>query len=259
MRVYHLNCGTMHAIFPRRHGVCHCLLIETDDGLVLVDTGLGLRDYTNPAPFVRLFTASIGSPRDLEETAARQVVRLGFATEDVRHIVLTHLHLDHTGGLPDFPRAKAHVFAPEYEAAMNPRRFSIMERAYVATHWAHGPKWVNHSLGGRRWFGLDCMQVIKGISFKVLLIPLTGHSRGHCGVAVETPDGWLLHCGDAYMSHSEVDPDHPHSPLPGWMARRLLPHVPRLRALVHDHGDKVQLFCAHDPFEFSKFQNPPRA
>jgi glyoxylase-like metal-dependent hydrolase (beta-lactamase superfamily II) len=134
-----------------------------------------------------------------------------------------------------------------------------MERAYVATHWAHGPKWVNHSLGGRRWFGLDCMQVIKGISFKVLLIPLTGHSRGHCGVAVETPDGWLLHCGDAYMSHSEVDPDHPHSPLPGWMARRLLPHVPRLRALVHDHGDEIQLFCAHDPFEFSKFQNPPRA
>jgi len=154
MRVYHLNCGTMHPIFPRRHGVCHCLLIETNDGLVLVDTGLGLRDYTNPTPFVRLFTASIRSPRDLEETAARQVVRLGFATEDVRHIVLTHLHLDHTGGLPDFPRAKVHVFAQEYEAAMNPRRLNIIERAYVAMHWAHGPKWVNHSLGGGGGLGL---------------------------------------------------------------------------------------------------------
>ncbi|MFD0510570.1 MBL fold metallo-hydrolase [Streptomyces aureus] len=31
---------------------------------------------------------------------------LGYAVDDVRHIVLTHLDLDHAGGLPDFPRAR---------------------------------------------------------------------------------------------------------------------------------------------------------
>jgi ribonuclease BN (tRNA processing enzyme) len=35
------------------------------------------------------------SSRDLAEAAARQVVSLGYASEDVRHIVQTHLHVDH--------------------------------------------------------------------------------------------------------------------------------------------------------------------
>lgn len=49
MRIHHLNCGTDcpfgGALFDGRskgltgHLVCHCLLIETNEGLVLVDTG----------------------------------------------------------------------------------------------------------------------------------------------------------------------------------------------------------------------------
>ena len=43
MKVHHLNCGTMHP--PRSpHCVCHVLLLETDNGLVLVDSGFGIDD-----------------------------------------------------------------------------------------------------------------------------------------------------------------------------------------------------------------------
>ncbi|WP_223281445.1 MBL fold metallo-hydrolase [Streptomyces antnestii] len=42
---------------------------------------------------------------DTGETAVRQVAALGYDIEDVRHIVLTHLDLDHAGGLRDFPPA----------------------------------------------------------------------------------------------------------------------------------------------------------
>ena len=38
MKVHHLNCGTMHNLRVTRC-VCHVLLVETDNGLVLVDTG----------------------------------------------------------------------------------------------------------------------------------------------------------------------------------------------------------------------------
>src|SRR3954465_1240331 len=59
MRVHHLNTGTMcpigrrlvngpGSIFQRARMVCHCLLIETHDGLALVDTGIGLDDIANP-------------------------------------------------------------------------------------------------------------------------------------------------------------------------------------------------------------------
>ena len=47
MKVHHLNCGTMH---PPRGPVCvcHVLLVETDNGLVLVDAGFGVDDCADP-------------------------------------------------------------------------------------------------------------------------------------------------------------------------------------------------------------------
>jgi len=40
MAIYHLNCGTIHLLFPRgTEGILYCLLAETDDGIPLVDTG----------------------------------------------------------------------------------------------------------------------------------------------------------------------------------------------------------------------------
>ena len=44
MRVHHLNCGTMLGGAV----VSHCLLIERDDALVLIDTGYGRADIAEP-------------------------------------------------------------------------------------------------------------------------------------------------------------------------------------------------------------------
>lgn len=62
---------------------------------------LRLRDVRDPASRLSGFFLLLLAPDCREEvTAVRQVERLGFL---VRHIVLTHLDLDHTGGLDDFP------------------------------------------------------------------------------------------------------------------------------------------------------------
>ena len=155
MRIHHLNCGTLRlplgvalvgtgGLFSRAPGVIHCLLVETGDGLLLVDTGFGTRDCIAPTPFMRTMMALGGSRRDPEETAARQVERLGYALKDVRHIVLTHFHYDHASGLPDFPQAKVHIFGDEYEALTRPQ--DVYERLpYRAEHWSHGPDWVVHA------------------------------------------------------------------------------------------------------------------
>ncbi|KAF0250180.1 MAG: beta-lactamase domain protein [bacterium] len=200
-----ITSGTEYGFFSPGEMICHCLLIETNEGLILVDTGIGLQDVADPKTRLgKLFTLITRPRLDPEETAARQVVKLGFKLDDVRHIVVTHLDLDHAGGLPDFPKAKVHVYAPEHKAAMNPLTLKEKNR-YRPFHWEHNPSWVIHSLQeGERWFGFDKVQAIAGTDSEVLLIPVTGHTHGHCAVAAKTPEGWLLHCGDAYFGSNRL-------------------------------------------------------
>jgi glyoxylase-like metal-dependent hydrolase (beta-lactamase superfamily II) len=274
MHIHHLNCGTIQVpggvsvigtggLLRRARGVTHCVLVETEDGLLLVDTGIGTRDCLAPTVFMRCMMAVSGSPRDLEETALHQVTRLGYAPQDVRHIVLTHLHFDHVGGLPDFPGAKVHIFQTEYDALTRPR--DMYERyPYRREHWAHGPDWAVHALQGDKWFGFDCTPAVDLGSVAFCLVPLPGHTRGLCAVALRLADGWLVHCGDAYTYHGEVDPVNPSRPPYQCVVRLLFNvnramraigmHSARLRALVRAHGDEVRLTCSHDPWELERLQ-----
>lgn len=241
--------------------ICHCLLIETDNGLVLVDTGFGLEDVSSPsATLPGFFRALVRPVLDVTETAARQVEALGFDRTDVRHIVLTHLDLDHAGGLRDFPHAQVHVNAAELNAARNPLTLNEKER-YRAAQWAHNPEWVEHETAGERWHGFEAVRELKGLPPEILLVPLTGHTRGHVGVAVDTgaTDGprWLLHAGDSYFHRGQMAPK-PHCP-PGLrlfqflvqadMTTRLA-NVARLHELAADPD--VMVFSAHDAVELER-------
>src|SRR4030065_1560407 len=89
MAVHILNCAPMSPWFPRWHIGGTCLLVETDRGLVLVDTGLGLHDYSNPTWMVRFFRLDFGVHADPENTAVRQLARLRSPPEALQHIVMT--------------------------------------------------------------------------------------------------------------------------------------------------------------------------
>jgi glyoxylase-like metal-dependent hydrolase (beta-lactamase superfamily II) len=261
MQIHHLNCGSLSPVFPKVNSIVYCLLIETNEGPVLVDTGFGKQDYLAPTRRIDLFLKIMGVPRNIEETAAHQVARLGYSIEDVRHIILTHLHFDHAGGLPDFPEAVVHIYRPEYEAAMKPRK--LMEiGGYEASYWAHNPKWSFYDQCDTDWFGFDAIQLKDITDPQILLIPLPGHTRGHCGVVIQTEDGWLFHCGDAASPfhrgtdlHQRDEANQFLSFLPMWFTHRVIgSHVPRLRHLSEEHGDIIKLISAHDVFTYSEFQ-----
>ncbi len=261
MHIHHLNCGSLHARFPRADAIVYCLLVESSQGPVLVDTGFGLKDYSEPSALMRGFLFLMGVPGEVEETAAHQVMNLGFDRDDVQHVVLTHLHLDHAGGLRDFPLAKVHLYKAEYEAAMNPR--GLLSVGYDSTHWSHDPDWVLYDRANGEWFGFEAIPILEGLEPKLYLIPLPGHTRGHCGVAIQTSDGWLLLCGDAASPlhrdtdlHDREENDQLANILPSWFARRMVgPHVPRLRRLVRKHADTVTVISSHDIFSFAEFKN----
>ncbi|MFD1542623.1 MBL fold metallo-hydrolase [Nonomuraea guangzhouensis] len=276
MRIHHLNCGTTRPFGGRlvsgtgspltfARNVCHCLLLETDAGLVLVDTGLGLGDVRNPGRLSPMFRRLSRPVLAADETAAHQVARLGYELDDVRHIVLTHLDVDHAGGLGDFPNAKVHIYAAELEAARRP--LDARERfRYHASHWAHGPDWVPHTTTGDDWFGFSGVGDLAGLPSSILLVPLAGHTRGHAGVAVDTgrTDGgskrWLLHAGDAYFNHAQMTHDPSCPPITGAFQTLLqadraarIHNLQRLNDLART--GEVDIFCAHDPAELDRAQS----
>jgi glyoxylase-like metal-dependent hydrolase (beta-lactamase superfamily II) len=274
LRIHHLNCGTLCPSCERLMNgtgswskpstlVCHCLLIETPEALVLVDTGLGSLDIMAPkARLGHVFKRLMRPQLNMAETAIAQIRALGHDPRDVRHIVTTHLDLDHAGGLADFPEASVHVYKPELNAALHP---SLREKArYHAVQFAHQPKWVPHDEQGDSWFGFSSIRAIPGLSTDVLLIPLVGHTRGHTGVAVKNGGRWLLHGGDSYFYRGTLEPA-PHMP-PGLAlmelavqtdSRQRLHNQTRLRQLAATHRDEVDIFCAHDPVEFARLAGTP--
>lgn len=237
--------------------VAHVLLIETDQGLVLVDTGLGTADIADPARTGAFFRHVIRPKYLLEETVVEQIGKLGFDPADVRDIAVTHLDVDHAGGLGDFPSARVHVFAAELDAALKPRARDRLR--YVRSQWAHGPRWVPYEDAGDEWFGFGAVRAIEGLEPEVLIIPLAGHTLGHSAIAVRSGDRWLLHCGDAYFHHGSVatPPEVPvglriFESLVEADRKQRRANVERLRELASRHGEEIDAFCSHDAVEFER-------
>jgi glyoxylase-like metal-dependent hydrolase (beta-lactamase superfamily II) len=270
MRIHHLNCisscplggalmdGHSHALRGRL--TCHCMLVESNDGLVLIDTGFGLRDVADPRSRLSRFFLALLAPEFRETfTAVRQIEALGHQARDVQHIVLTHLDFDHAGGLDDFPHATVHMLGAEREVAEAQR--SMLDRMrYRPQQWANRHRWITYAAGdGEQWYGFECVRQLRGLAPEVLLVPLRGHTLGHAGVAVERTGGaWLLQAGDAYFYHGEMDLEKPRC-TPGlrfyqWMMEQDRParraNQRRLRELKRHHGKAVRVMSSHDVVEF---------
>ncbi|MBL1079524.1 MBL fold metallo-hydrolase [Nocardia sp. 2] len=270
MRVHHLECGGIDPLGGEwlwgMDLVIHCLLIEHDTGLTLVDTGLGQQAARDPAAWLGRAWCGVFRPDpDIAGSALAQVESLGYHRDDVRDIVLTHLDLDHAGGLADFPNARVHVFENELRAMEFPRGIGETQR-YRTPQLRHGPRWRLHAEGGDTWFGFTGARTLPGIPEEIVLVPLAGHSRGHAGVAVRTGDSWLLHAGDAHFGQlgRPGDIERP------WVvaafeafaaadgkARRH--NWERLCELAHDHADEVTVFSAHSGPELRALRARARA
>jgi len=132
----------------------------------------------------------------------------------------------------------------------------LAKKRYAPKMFEHKPKFRTYIEGGESWYGFDSVRELEGLPPEILLIPTFGHTRGHTAVALQTQSGWMLHAGDAYFDHREVNgPTRVCSPLLRTFQffnethrKQRLQNQDRLRTLVAEHKE-VTVFSAHNPFE----------
>lgn len=200
MRIIELNAGTLRpaggqAIWSADHLVCRCLVVDTGPDIVLVDTGIGLADIADPISRLGQPWLDLAQPDlDPEETVLRQLPAHGIDPSDISHIVLTHQHRDHVGGLADFRNAKVHLLASAKAAVL---AGGADERlAGVGAQWKHGPRWADDPSTADLWHGFETF-TLAGLPSTIRLVPLPGHASGHAGVLLTRDGQFVLHIGDA--------------------------------------------------------------
>ncbi|MGD1841877.1 MAG: MBL fold metallo-hydrolase [Thermonemataceae bacterium] len=249
VKVHHLNCLEIQS--PAGRAIGHCLLLEANNKLVLVDTGIGWLDTQKPTERIgQALIDQVGFQFDESWTALRQIEQLGLVPEQVSDCVISHLDPDHIGGLADFPQATVHVGEEEYE------NFKSGHPRYLPHQLAHQPVVKTYSASTETWQGFESRKIDIDFEVDLYFVPLFGHTLGHCGVAIQLPDQWLFYVGDAYYLQAELtDPHHPVHELAKARADNdtwRLENLHKIKQLKAEQPN-IEIFGYHDVEEYDRF------
>ena len=245
--VHHLNCVKIES--PVGSAIGHYLLIEEMDDLTLIDAGIGLMESKEPEKRLGKELIDVtGFEFDEEITAIKQIERLGFKANQVKNIICSHLDPDHIGGLADFPNAKVHVSKEEFEG------FRSGNERYLTQQLSHNPDLILHADNNAECFGLPARKINLNAQSEIYLIPLFGHTLGHCGVAIKINNQWIFYVGDAYYLKAELeDSNHPVDQLATIRAvdnELRKESLEKVRTIIKNYGNQMEYFGYHDPSEF---------
>jgi glyoxylase-like metal-dependent hydrolase (beta-lactamase superfamily II) len=170
------------------------LIEHPTEGPMLIDTGLDASIAHGRTRNMGRLTAetSARSFRLEPEWAAPERLRArGVDPDDVKLIVMTHLHLDHASGMRQFPDATFAISRAEWEAAHGSMP---MLHGYVPSHY----EGVTTRL---LEFGDEPIDLLGDGSVRLIFTP--GHTHGHMSVLLRTAAGEVLVAGDAvYTRHA---------------------------------------------------------
>lgn len=210
-------------------------LIVHEKGLAVIDTGMN-PDHLPPK-----------NREDVdikpEERIDKQILKLGYALEDVRYVVMSHLHGDHAGWMTLFPHATFVVRKSELKAAWWPESF---QWSYAFADYTNTRNYDFIQLDDVEDFDVF-------LDGSVVCFDTKGHCQGHQSVVVNLPvTGRLVIAGDAVPMSENIE----QGMLPGvaWNGEAALKAIAKVRHLRKE-GSFVLL--GHDPEQFGTLRLAP--
>ncbi len=172
--------------------------IEHPEGVIVVDTGQGahlLESGKSLHPYIRWEVAFRIAP---EQEIGPQLRARGIAPRDVKRVVLTHLHMDHDGGLAHFPHSRILVARGELNAASG---WAGRIRGYLPNRW---PTWFDPEpldLAPEP-FGPFAASKRLTADETVIAVATPGHTADHVSIIVQDGDTAIMLAGDtSYNQH----------------------------------------------------------
>jgi N-acyl homoserine lactone hydrolase len=216
-------------------------LIRHPDGNVIVDGGNPLAVARDPHAHWGALADQFEVEMNEDQHCAAQLDRLGVGPESLRHIVQTHLHIDHTGALGHFPDAEVVVHERELESA----------RAAESPAWGYVR--ADYDRPELRWKPIDGDLDLHGDGV-IRLLETPGHSAGHMSVLVYLPQsGPVLLTADASDSRRQWDGRDPVRAL--FSRKAAAASLERLRSVAADTGAMVVF--GHDPKNWGQLKHAP--
>lgn len=170
------------------------LLIEHDDGLVLVDCGLGNKETPKFVDIYGIENVGASGRTWLEDALAR----LGHTPNDITVMLNTHLHFDHAGGntwiAPDDPARRVQLTFPNAQYVVHGREYAWATHTNERTHASYLPhNFVPVADAGKfRFLQGETAEVVPGVG--VIVTP--GHVPWIMSVLIESDGESLLFPAD---------------------------------------------------------------
>tara|TARA_R110002126_G_C10490973_1_gene504685 strand:+ start:81423 stop:82358 length:936 start_codon:yes stop_codon:yes gene_type:complete len=221
-------------------------LIKHPMGNVVIDGGNAVEAAIDKRGHWGAVVDAYDPVMNIADNCVDQCRLVGVEPNDVRYVLQSHLHLDHTGAIGHFPKAQHIVQRAEYEYAFNPQWFA--EGAYIRADFDRpGLDWK--FLGGEY---SDNFDLFGDGTIRTIFTP--GHSTGHMSFLITLPNtGPVLLTIDAAYTLDHWN----NKALPGLVVSSsdAANSVAKLRRIADDTN--AMLVTGHDPDNWETFQKAP--